>query len=92
VGGGTPSTAPDTFGRGPHLPAAPQGATVTVADGGLGLLGDVGTWSVPAAVVSVPGVLLLVWIGLQALGVLAWIPAVRRLRGQPRDPASRREG
>jgi hypothetical protein len=41
-------------------------------------------------VVSVPGVLLLVWIGLQALGVLAWIPAVRRLRGEPRDAEGRR--
>ena len=29
----------------------------------------------------VPGILIIVWVALQAIGALAWIPAVRRLRG-----------
>jgi hypothetical protein len=72
---------PDVF-AGPHLePVAAQPDTV-LGTGGFGTLGGIALWSVPAAVVSVPGVLILLWIGLQALGVLAWIPAVRRLRGE----------
>jgi hypothetical protein len=45
------------------------------------LLGGVEIWSVPAATLGVPGILLIIWVGLQAVGALAWIPAVRRLRG-----------
>ena len=45
------------------------------------LLAGVEIWSVPAATLGVPGILLLVWVALQAVGALAWIPAVRRLRG-----------
>jgi len=45
------------------------------------LLGSVEIWSVPAATLGVPGLLLIIWVGLQAVGALAWIPAVRRLRG-----------
>jgi hypothetical protein len=45
------------------------------------LLGSAEIWSVPAATLGVPGLLLIIWVGLQAVGALAWIPAVRRLRG-----------
>ena len=45
------------------------------------LLAGVEIWSVPAATLGVPGILLLVWVALQTVGALAWIPAVRRLRG-----------
>ncbi len=38
-------------------------------------------WIVPAATIGVPGLLILIWIGLQAVGAFAWMPAVRRLRG-----------
>jgi Bacterial Ig domain len=48
---------------------------------GLNLLAGVEIWSVPAATLAVPGILLIIWVGLQAVGALAWIPAVRRLRG-----------
>jgi hypothetical protein len=44
-------------------------------------LGGVEIWSVPAATLGVPGIVLLVWVALQGVGALAWIPAVRRLRG-----------
>ena len=45
------------------------------------LLAGVEIWSVPAATLGVPGILLIVWVALQAVGALAWIPAVKRLRG-----------
>jgi hypothetical protein len=38
------------------------------------------TWAVPAAVMGGPGLLVLLWIALQAAGATAWIPAARRLR------------
>ena len=45
-------------------------------------------WFVPGAVVGLPGLLVIVFVALQAIGVLAWIPAVRRLAGD--DDARRR--
>jgi hypothetical protein len=41
-----------------------------------------GILAVPAAVIAGPGLLVLIWIGLQSVGMLAWAPAVRRLRGR----------
>jgi len=38
--------------------------------------------AVPAAVLGGPGLLILGWIALQALGTATWLPAVRRLRGR----------
>jgi hypothetical protein len=38
-------------------------------------------WIVPAATFVGPGLLLLIVVALQATGALAWVPAVRRLRG-----------
>lgn len=38
-------------------------------------------WAVPAATIAGPGLLILLWMALQAGGALAWLPAVRRLRG-----------
>ncbi|HYM52763.1 MAG TPA: hypothetical protein VEW45_04665, partial [Candidatus Dormibacteraeota bacterium] len=49
------------------------------------LLADMHVWSVPAVAIGVPGLLLIVWVALQTAGVLAWIPAVRRMRGDDRD-------
>ena len=39
-------------------------------------------WIVPAAAFAGPGLLLLILVAVQATGALAWIPAVRRLRGE----------
>jgi hypothetical protein len=47
-------------------------------------------WLVPGAVVGVPGLLVLLWIALQAVGALAWIPAVRRMSGEPLAARRRR--
>jgi hypothetical protein len=54
---------------------------------GVDLLGGVEVWSVPAATLGVPGILLIVWVALQAAGALAWIPAVRKLSGDEDSPA-----
>jgi hypothetical protein len=35
-------------------------------------------------VVGVPGLLVVLWVALQTVGALAWVPAVRRLRGEDR--------
>jgi hypothetical protein len=55
------------------------------------LLAGVEIWSVPAATLGVPGILLIAWVALQGLGALAWIPAVRRLRGEEDSLTSGRE-
>ncbi|HYL41531.1 MAG TPA: hypothetical protein VET90_09495 [Candidatus Binatus sp.] len=45
----------------------------------LGLLpGGILAWSVPAAALGIPGLLLLVAILSQAVGAFAWIPIARR--------------
>lgn len=56
-------------------------AELDVGTVGVDLLAGIEVWSVPAATLGVPGLLLIVWVMLQAAGALAWIPAVRRLRG-----------
>jgi len=40
-------------------------------------------WFVPGAAVAVPGLLVVLFIALQAVGALAWVPAVRRMSGDP---------
>jgi hypothetical protein len=47
----------------------------------LGVLAGVDVWAVPAATIGGPGLIVLLWVALQAGGVSLWIPAVRRLRG-----------
>ena len=50
------------------------------------LFAGVDVWSVPAATLGVPGILLIGWVALQAVGALAWIPAVKRLSGDEDVP------
>lgn len=50
--------------------------------GAVDVMASVQAYAVPAAAIAVPGIVLLIWLGLQAIGALAWIPAVRRLRGR----------
>lgn len=54
----------------------------------MGLFAGVEIWAVPAATIALPGLLVLIWVALQAAGAIAWIPAVRRLRGKD-DPRRR---
>ncbi len=53
--------------------------------GGVELLSGIEVWAIPAATLSVPGLLVLLWVAIQAGGSLAWLPAVRRLRGERRS-------
>ena len=53
------------------------------------LFGRAFDWAIPGAVLSIPGMLLVLAIAAQAAGALAWLPLVRRriggfgLRGTP---------
>ena len=38
-------------------------------------------WVVPGLVLTLPGLLLLIAVGIQALGAMAWLPLVRRRIG-----------
>lgn len=55
---------------------------VPVGLGTLGLLGSIDIWIVPGLLLGVPGLLVVAFVVLQALGALAWIPAIRRLGGR----------
>lgn len=96
AGGGTDGTRQDADRPAPgsDAPAGGIHAVAAVADvatfdlGQLGLVGGVTIWVVPAAVLGVPGALVIAWVMLQAIGVLAWVPAMRRLRGEPRSVAT----
>jgi hypothetical protein len=48
------------------------------------------TWSVPAAALGVPGLLVLLIVALQSLGAAAWLPIARRWlsRATPRLSAN----
>lgn len=92
TGGGTGGAGlGETGGDGANAPTAPFGpgapqvafneAQFDLGTIGVDLVSSLGVWSVPAATLGVPGLLLIVWVALQAMGALAWIPAVRRLRG-----------
>lgn len=82
VAGGGITTPPAGGGSGgptaPRIPAGP--ADLRVGTGALTMPDGFETWSVPAAVVGVPGLLVVLWVALQTVGALAWIPAVRRFR------------
>jgi hypothetical protein len=45
-------------------------------------LGASQLWFVPAAAIGAPGLLVLLWVALQTVGTLVWVPFVRRMRGQ----------
>lgn len=71
-----------------------RGAEATGADTDVGvelfgLLDADFVWFVPAASVAVPGLLVILWVLLQTIGALAWIPAVRRM-GDEKDPRGAR--
>lgn len=62
-----------------------SGSSVPISLGPLGVLGGVDIWIVPSLLIAMPGLLLVVFVALQGVGALAWVPAIRRLRGdEPR--------
>jgi hypothetical protein len=58
-----------------------EAGEVELGLGTMGLMDIAIVWVVPAATIAGPGLLLLIVVALQATGALAWVPAVRRLRG-----------
>lgn len=102
----TPAPGSVGIGANPGGPntAGSAGSTVgriaELNDGGIGTIGlgaDVFglldgdlVWFVPGAAVGVPGLLVLLWIALQTVGALAWVPAVRRMGGGEPAAARRR--
>lgn len=87
----SPSPAPRTPGASPT--PGPESVTLAPLGGGgtdslssslniLALLDGPFVWFVPGAAVGVPGLLVMAFVALQAVGAVAWIPAVRRLSGE----------
>ncbi|HEY8092269.1 MAG TPA: hypothetical protein VID93_00745 [Acidimicrobiales bacterium] len=100
----TPRPTPEIIGAVPAAPPSQPGTPAVgrmapLEDGqtspiGLGtevfaLLEGPLVWFVPGAVVGGPGLLIVLFLALQAGGALAWIPAVRKMSGDP-IPAQRR--
>ena len=75
TGGGTGDTPALLVARGADQAGDDAGVGVEL----LGLLDADFVWLVPGASVAVPGLLVILWVVLQAMGALAWIPAVRRM-------------
>jgi hypothetical protein len=48
------------------------------------VVGSFDTWAVPAATIGASGLLVILFVALQAGGTLIWVPAMRRLRGERR--------
>jgi hypothetical protein len=103
VEGAGPTTSDP--GRGDGGGGSPTGQSLTVArppdslgDGGevgvelLGLLDADYVWFVPAASVALPGLLVILWVLLQGIGALAWIPAVRRMADESGAPRAKKAG
>lgn len=62
-------------------------ASVALSVTGGDVLSGAAMFAVPAAVIGGPGLLILLWVLLQTLGAVTWIPAVLRLRGTERPRA-----
>ncbi|HEX7171606.1 MAG TPA: hypothetical protein VF365_03240 [Candidatus Limnocylindria bacterium] len=82
--GGSPSGSSGGPGSSAVVPGGPTIAfderRLDLGTVGIGVIGGLEVWTVPVATLGVPGILLLVWVALQSIGALAWIPAVRSLR------------
>ncbi|HEY8171350.1 MAG TPA: hypothetical protein VIH24_09690 [Candidatus Limnocylindria bacterium] len=78
--GSSPPSDPGTGAvQVPFRGEEPQGSLSLAA---ASVLAGVSVFAVPAAVLGGPGLLLILFVALQAVGALGWIPAVRRLRGE----------
>jgi len=53
----------------------------TLNVGGTGL-DSLDLWLVPGAVIAGPGLLALLWLAIQVLAGMVWLPAARRVRGE----------
>ena len=89
-GGGGPPGGTLVEGRPVEPRLAFDARDLDLGFGAVGLIGGIEIWAVPAATIGVPGLLVLLWAALQAIGALAWVPAARRLRGEDRPVRQRR--
>ena len=62
------------------------GAAIPITLGSIGVLGAIDVWIVPGLLYGIPGVLIIAFVLLQLGGAAAWIPAIRRLRGDEGGP------
>jgi hypothetical protein len=85
------SSAPPALSVAPFEDSTGGGASGDFGTGldMLALLDNPFTWFVPAAVVGLPGLVVILFVALQAIVAAAWIPAVRRL-GEHDDRPRRR--
>jgi hypothetical protein len=58
-----------------------EGSVGEVSLGPLGVIDGITVWAIPGAIVGGPGLLVILWVIFQTGVALAWIPAVRRMRG-----------
>lgn len=82
------ASASDESGRAALAVARPEDPGQEAADvslGPLGVIDGLTVWAIPGVVIGGPGLLVILWVALQAGVAAAWIPAVRRLRGQDAD-------
>jgi VCBS repeat-containing protein len=80
--GSQPTGETWSIGAAPGTGDGPAGMPiVNLAASTLGLFGKAFDWLVPGAMLTVPGLLLILAIGAQAFGALAWLPLVRRKIG-----------
>ncbi|MGZ8475957.1 MAG: hypothetical protein ACXWWQ_07055 [Candidatus Limnocylindria bacterium] len=63
-------------------PDQPSGSAAEVSLGPLGVIDGLNVWAIPGAIVGGPGLLVILWVAFQTGVALAWIPAVRRMRGK----------
>lgn len=92
---------PPSGAQGPAAPVAPTSeqarpdaprldfdpAELDIDFESVGLLNGTTVWLVPTATFAIPALLLLLFVALQAVGALAWVPAVRRLGGRDDEGA-----
>jgi hypothetical protein len=80
-----PPNEPPSAGPAARMAPLPEGQTSSIGIGTevFALLEGPLVWFVPGAAVGVPGLLVLLFIALQAAGAMAWLPAVRRMSGDP---------
>ena len=90
LGSGGGASGGSTTGSAAAVRLEPQELTLDTQL--LDILGSSQVWFVPAAAIGAPGLLVLLWVALQTVGTLAWIPSVRRMRGQDRPAARGRPG
>jgi hypothetical protein len=77
-GGGLQIAGGGSNGGGAVSPAALDGTVIEALNG---LPGGVLAWAYPTFVLAIPGILLMLAVGAQAFGALAWLPLVRRRLG-----------